>query len=141
MPESKKVDEALRELQRYRGHLSIVLDEYGGTAGIVTIEDLLEEIVGEIQDEYDDEAKQVHQREDGSYIITANLALDDLNELLSTELEAEDVDTVGGYIVDALGRIPAPTDVLEADGLRFTVLSVERKRIGRVRVERVQDEG
>ncbi len=136
MPESKKVDDALRDLQKHKSHMAVVLDEYGGTAGIVTIEDLLEEIVGEIQDEYDDESKLVHQREDGSYVVTAQLPLDDLAELLELPLESEDVDTVGGYIVDAMGRIPAVQDVLEHDGLRFTILSVEKNRIGRVKVER-----
>jgi CBS domain containing-hemolysin-like protein len=135
IPESKKVDDALRELQKHKGHMAIVLDEYGGTAGIVTIEDLLEEIVGEIQDEYDDESKLVHQREDGSYVVTAQLPLDDLAELLNRDLDAEDVDTVGGYIVHALGRIPAAQDTLDSAGLRFTVLSVEKNRIGRVRIE------
>ncbi|MCC7477155.1 HlyC/CorC family transporter [bacterium] len=137
LPESKKVDDALRDLQKHKSHMAIVLDEYGGTAGVVTIEDLLEEIVGEIQDEYDDESKLVHQREDGSYVVTAQLPLDDLAELLGLDLQAEDVDTVGGYIVDALGRIPAVNDQLDCDGLRFTILSVEKNRIGRVRIERL----
>jgi Mg2+/Co2+ transporter CorC len=136
LPASKKVDDALRELQKHQGHMAVVLDEYGGTAGIVTIEDLLEEIVGEIQDEYDEESKLVHQREDGSYVVTAQLPLDDLAELLDAPLEAEDVDTVGGYIVNALGRIPAAQDILDSNGLRFTILSVEKNRIGRVKVER-----
>jgi CBS domain containing-hemolysin-like protein len=140
IPESKKVDDALREMQRGKWQMAVVLDEYGGTAGIVTVEDLLEEIVGEIQDEYDEEARQVHEREDGTFIVTANLALDDLNELFATEIESEDVDTLGGYIVNTLGRIPKPQDSVEDHGLRFTVLSVERKRIGRVRIERVAAE-
>jgi CBS domain containing-hemolysin-like protein len=117
--------------------MAVVLDENGGTAGIVTVEDLLEEIVGEIQDEYDEEAKQIHEREDGSFILTANLSIDDLNDLFETEIESEDVDTLGGYIVNTLGRIPKPQDAFDDHGLRFTVLSVERKRIGRVRVERL----
>jgi CBS domain containing-hemolysin-like protein len=137
IPESKKVDDALREMQRGKWQMAIVLDEYGGTAGIVTVEDILEEIVGEIQDEYDEEAKQIHEREDGSYILTATLSIDDLNELFDTEIESEDVDTLGGYIVNTLGKIPSPQDSFDEHGLRFTVLSVERKRIGRVRVERV----
>lgn len=136
LPESKKVDEALRDLQRQKGHLAVVLDEFGGTAGIVTIEDLLEEIVGEIQDEYDDESKLAHQREDGSWVVTAQLQLNDLNELLGSALDAEDVDTLGGYIVHELGRIPAQQDQLERDGLKFTVLSVEKNRVGRVKIER-----
>lgn len=137
LPESRKVDEALRDLQKEKCHLAVVLDEFGGTAGIVTIEDLLEEIVGEIQDEYDDESKLAHQREDGSWVVTAQLQLDDLNELLDSSLEAEDVDTLGGYIVHELGRIPAVQDSLDQGGLRFTVLSVERNRVGRVKIDRI----
>jgi CBS domain containing-hemolysin-like protein len=136
IPESKKVDDALRELQRQKGHLAVVLDEFGGTAGIVTIEDLLEEIVGEIQDEYDEESKLAHQREDGSWVVTAQLPINDLNELLDVSLTAENVDTVGGLVVGRLGRIPKAQETLEIDDLRFTVLSVEKNRIGRLKVER-----
>lgn len=136
IPGSRKVDDALRDLQRKKSHLAVVLDEYGGTAGILTIEDLLEEIVGEIQDEYDDETKHVHKREDGSWVVSAQLKLDDLNELLAISIEEEDVDTLGGFLSNILGRIPKPRESVEYGGWCFTVLSVARNRIGRVLVER-----
>jgi CBS domain containing-hemolysin-like protein len=137
IPGSRKVDDALRDLQRKKGHMAIILDEYGGTAGIMTIEDLLEEIVGEIQDEYDDETKHYHQREDGSWVVSAQIRLDDLNELLLVSITENDVETLGGFIANELGRIPKARERVEHDGWRFTVLSVARNRIGRVLVERV----
>jgi Mg2+/Co2+ transporter CorC len=153
VPESSKVDDILRNLQRHKNHLAVVLDEYGGTAGILTIEDVLEEIVGEIQDEYDDEARLYHQREDGAWVVDAQLPLDELNELLGTQLAPEDVDTLGGLVLHALGRIPEESEqaLIAASGapakpegdedaaaaLRLTVLSVDRNRIGQVLVERV----
>ena len=137
VPGSKKIDDVLRELQLQKGHMAIVLDEYGGTAGILTIEDLLEEIVGEIQDEFDEESKPVHQREDGSWVVAAHLPLDDFNELLDASLETEDVDTLGGFIANRLGHIPHVREAVDAGGFRFTVLSVERNRIRRVQVERL----
>jgi CBS domain containing-hemolysin-like protein len=140
IPGSRKVDDALRDLQRKKSHMAVVLDEYGGTAGILTIEDLLEEIVGEIQDEYDEEIKHVHKREDGSWVVSAQLKLDDLNELLTISVEEDDVDTLGGFISNALGRIPKPRERVEYGGWRFTVLSVARNRIGRVLVESITQE-
>jgi CBS domain containing-hemolysin-like protein len=140
IPGSRKVDDALRDLQRKKSHMAVVLDEYGGTAGILTIEDLLEEIVGEIQDEYDEETKHVHKREDGSWVVSAQLKLDDLNELLTISIDEEDVDTLGGFLSNVLGRIPKPRESVEYGGWRFTVLSVARNRIGRVLVERAAQE-
>lgn len=137
IPGSRKVDDALRDLQRKKSHMAIILDEYGGTAGILTIEDLLEEIVGEIQDEYDDETKHFHQREDGSWVVSAQIRLDDLNELLAVSILANDVETLGGFIANELGQIPKARERVEYDGWRFTVLSVARNRIGRVLVEQV----
>jgi CBS domain containing-hemolysin-like protein len=141
VPAGRKIDDVLRELQRRKNHLAIVLDEYGGTAGILTIEDLLEEIVGEIQDEYDDESKLFYQREDGAYVVTAFMPLDELSEVLGRSLNAADVDTLGGYITVNLGRIPKAQEQLELDGLRFTVLSVAKNRIGRVLIERLGEPG
>ncbi len=140
VPGGRKVDDVLRELQKRKNHLAIVLDEYGGTAGILTIEDLLEEIVGEIQDEYDDESKLFYRRDDGAYVVTAFMPLDELSEVLGRTLAAEDVDTLGGFITVKLGRIPKPQERLEADGLRFTVLSVAKNRIGRVLVEELGED-
>ena len=138
IPEIRKVDDVLRDLQRHKGHMAVVLDEYGGTAGILTIEDLLEEIVGEIQDEYDDESKEAHQREDGSWVVAAHMSLDNFNEVIGTALKAEDVDTLGGYITSLMGRIPKVRETVEVEdlGLRLTVLSIDRNRIRRVLVER-----
>jgi CBS domain containing-hemolysin-like protein len=108
VPDSKPVADLLREMQRDRIHVAVVIDEYGGTAGLVTIEDILEEIVGEITDEYDREAPAIEPLPDGSYRITARLAVEELGELFGLELEDEDVDTVGGLLAKALGRVPIP---------------------------------
>ena len=138
-PASKKIDDVLRDMQKRKSHMAIVLDEYGGTSGMVTIEDLLEEIVGEIQDEYDDESRQFHRMEDGSWIVDAQCPLADVNDELGVNLEAEDVDTLGGYITNELGRIPEENDSIEAAGMRFSVLSVDRNRIRHVRVMLLDD--
>lgn len=137
VPASKKIDDALRELQTRQGHMAVVLDEYGGTAGILTIEDLLEEIVGEIQDEYDDESKLIYQRDDGAWVVDGQLPLDDLASELAIGLEAEDVDTLGGLVLHLLGHIPSPRESIVQDGLRFTVLSMEKNRVSRVLLERL----
>jgi CBS domain containing-hemolysin-like protein len=107
VPESKPVDELLREMQAHRSHLAIVIDEYGGTAGLVTIEDILEEIVGEITDEYDDEQPPIEQLDADTARVTARLALEDLGELFGLQLRVgDDVETVGGWLAQALGRVP-----------------------------------
>ncbi|MCB1216657.1 HlyC/CorC family transporter [bacterium] len=134
-PASKKIDDVMRDLQIRKSHMAIVLDEYGGTSGMVTIEDLLEEIVGEIQDEYDDESRQIHRMDDGSWIVDAQCPLSDLNEELGLSLEAEDVDTLGGFIANQLGRIPEESDTVDAGEMQLRVLSVDRNRIRRVRVQ------
>ncbi|WP_042387256.1 hemolysin family protein [Streptacidiphilus melanogenes] len=108
VPDSKPAADLLREMQRDRIHVAVVIDEYGGTAGLVTIEDVLEEIVGEITDEYDRETPAVEPLPDGSYRITARLPVEELGELFGLELEDEDVDTVGGLLAKALGRVPIP---------------------------------
>ena len=133
-PASKKIDDVMRDLQLRKSHMAIVLDEYGGTAGLVTIEDLLEEIVGEIQDEYDDESRQIHRLDDGSWIVDAQCPLSDFNEELGVSLEAEDVDTVGGFIANQLGRIPEESDTVDTGEMMLKVVSVDRNRIRRVRV-------
>ncbi|MEV8095488.1 hemolysin family protein [Kitasatospora sp. NPDC085879] len=108
VPDSKPAADLLREMQQMRSHVAIVIDEYGGTAGLVTIEDILEEIVGEITDEYDREIAPVEDLGDGSYRITARLLVEDLGELFGLELEDEDVETVGGLLAKHLGRVPIP---------------------------------
>jgi CBS domain containing-hemolysin-like protein len=134
VPEGKHVDELLTELREHRVHLAIVVDEYGGTAGLVTIEDVLEEIVGEIQDEYDSEEAIIERISDTEAIMDARVGLDDVNEMFDLELESEDYDTVGGFVYHQLGRMPAPGDEVRAEGLDLRVLSVLGRRIKKIRV-------
>ena len=137
VPEGKKIDSLLREFQRDRFHLAVVVDEYGGVAGIVTLEDVLEEFVGEIQDEYDREAPMVEPLADGSLRIDARLDADDFNEMTGSELETEGVDTIGGIVARELGRIATGGETVETGGWRFRVEGVEEKRILKVRADRV----
>jgi len=119
VPESKPIDDLMREMQRDQSHVAIVVDEYGGTAGLVTIEDVLEEIVGEIADEYDREDEPVERLGDGSVRVRSNLHLDDLGELFDRELDDDDVDTVGGLLAKALGRVPIPGASAVVEGLEL----------------------
>jgi len=116
--------------------MAIVVDEYGGTAGLVTIEDLLEEIVGEIEDEYDRSEVTVEHMGPNEAILDARVSIDDLNEIFGLAIEGEDFDTVGGFVYHLLGRVPIPGDEVSADGLRLRVLSVLGRRIKKVRVVR-----
>ena len=138
VPESKPVDELLREMQAQQTHVAIVVDEYGGTAGLVTIEDVLEEIVGEITDEYDVEAPLIDELPDGSLRVSARLHLDELSERLDVELEDDDVDTVGGLLAKHLGRVPIPGAQVWLHGIELTAESAQgrRNRIGTVLVRR-----
>jgi putative hemolysin len=133
-PESKKVSELLQELQNRRVHVCIVVDEYGGTAGMVTIEDILEEIVGEIQDEYDTEEPdfQALPNNEG-YILEAGMPIDDVNELLHIELPTDQSDTLGGFIYDQLGEVPQVSATVRFAGMRFEVLAVSDRRILKVK--------
>lgn len=134
VPEGKHIDELLAELRAQRVHMAIVVDEYGGTAGLVTIEDVLEEIVGEIQDEYDREEVTIQKISDEEAVMDARVSLDELNEMFAIEVESEDYDTVGGYVYHQLGRMPAPGDEVRADGLDLRVISVLGRRIKKIRV-------
>jgi CBS domain containing-hemolysin-like protein len=142
VPESKPIDDLLREMQARQIHLAIVIDEYGGTAGLVTIEDILEEIVGEITDEYDQEAPRVEWLADDCARVTARLPVDELGELFGIELEIEDVDTVGGLLAHALGRVPIAGSRATVDGLSLTAESLagRRNRIGTVLARRLPDQ-
>jgi CBS domain containing-hemolysin-like protein len=138
VPESKPVDELLREMQAELGHIAVVVDEYGGTAGLVTMEDVLEEIVGEIQDEYDREAPPVEDVDGETRRVTARLPVDDLEELYGVELPHEDVETVAGLLGSALGRVPIPGATATINGLVLIAESAKgrRNRIGSVLVRR-----
>ncbi|WP_341721371.1 hemolysin family protein [Micromonospora sp. FIMYZ51] len=140
VPDSKPVDDLLSEMQAARNHLVIVVDEYGGTGGLVTIEDILEEIVGEITDEYDVERPPVEQLPDGAVRVTARLPVEDLGELFDTELPHDEVETVGGLLAQSLGRVPIPGAEVEVGGLRLLAEGTtgRRNRIDTVLVRRVE---
>ena len=136
IPEGKKVDELLTELRQTKVHIAIVVDEYGGTAGIVTVEDLLEEIVGEIEDEYDVASTPIERLGEDEVVVDARVTVDALNELFDVNIEDEDYDTVGGLVYHILGKMPGAGDSLSVDGLDLQVLSVMGRRIKKVRVSR-----
>jgi len=140
VPESKPVDDLLREMQRDQTHFAVVVDEYGGTAGLVTIEDILEEIVGEITDEYDREAPEVEDLGDGRMRVSATMHVDDLGEMFDLDLDEDEVDTVGGLIAKTIGRVPILGSTCEVAGLRLTAerMSGRRHRIATVVVEPVK---
>ena len=142
VPESMTIDDLLHEFQRRKVHIAIVLDEYGGTAGLVTIEDLLEEIVGEIQDEYDVEEPLVEMLDDHSARVDGRASVDDLLDLWDMKLQLEDedeYDTVGGLVYHRIGGIPQPGDEIHVDGLRLTVETTDGRRVGKVLVVRELD--
>jgi CBS domain containing-hemolysin-like protein len=137
VPELKPVDSLLRELQADKVHLAVVVDEYGATAGIVTIEDILEEIVGEIVDEYDREEALVEELAPDAWRLDARLPVDELNELLDTDLPRQEWDTVGGLLFGLLGHVPTPGERIEVEGVRLTAERVRGRRIAKVLVKRV----
>ena len=141
VPESKPVDDLLREMQRDQSHFAMVVDEYGGTAGLITIEDILEEIVGEIADEYDREAPGVEDLGDGRFRVPATMAIDDLADLFDVEIDEDEVDTVGGLIGKTIGRVPILGSHCELAGLSLTAerMAGRRHRIASVVVERVPE--
>ncbi|CAN7388453.1 CBS domain containing-hemolysin-like protein [Arthrobacter sp. PvP023] len=128
VPESKQVSDLLRELQKESTHVAIVIDEYGGTAGLVTLEDLIEEIVGEIVDEYDTESAEAVALGNGSYRVSARMGIDDLGELFDVELDDDEVDTVGGLLAKALGRVPIVGSTVEVDGISLRAERLEGRR-------------
>jgi CBS domain containing-hemolysin-like protein len=136
VPETKQVSKLLKEMQEKQQHLAIVIDEFGGTAGMVTIEDLIEEIVGEIVDEFDDEEPMVVEIDDG-WLVDGKLDVDDLGELAGIDLPDEEWDTVGGLVFGLAGRVPDEGDTFDTDGLRFTAYKVEGRRISRVKVAKL----
>ncbi|HZJ06305.1 MAG TPA: hemolysin family protein [Nocardioidaceae bacterium] len=141
IPDSKPVDELLREMQAERKHVAVVVDEYGGTAGLVTIEDVLEEIVGEITDEYDEAEIEVEHLSNGSTRVSSRYPVDDLEEICGIAVEDDDVDTVGGLMAKHLGRVPIPGSLVETHGLRFEAESPSgrRNRIGTVLVTALRE--
>ena len=140
VPETKRVDELLREMQDKRVQLAIVVDEYGGTAGLVTVEDLVEEIVGDIEDEFDVAEQQVVRINEAEAVMDARVSVDELDRLFAVQVDGEGFDTVGGYVGHLLGRVPAVGDRVTTDELRLDVLSTVGRRVKRVRVTRATQE-
>ncbi|HEX8858890.1 MAG TPA: hemolysin family protein [Actinomycetes bacterium] len=137
MPESMRAADCLREMRRRKSHMVIVIDEYGGTAGLVTIEDLLEEIVGEITDEYDREEPNVEPLPDGGWRVNARMSIDEVNELLDMELPATEWDSIGGLLLNLVGDVPKEGQEVEFQGLRLRAERVQGRRVGRVRIHRI----
>ena len=135
IPETKRLDALLDEFLRGRNHLAVVVDEYGGTAGLLTIEDVLEQIVGEIGDEHDPEqAPELVRQDDGRILVSAKMRIEDFDEEIGSELDTGEFDTVGGLVIHRLGRLPRRGDSVEAGGWRFEVVSADRRRVKRLRV-------
>ena len=134
--EQKKTSELMREMSRKCSSIAIVLDEYGVTAGLITLEDILEEIVGEIRDEYDsDEEKDIVRTGQGEYLVSAAIRLTDLNDALGLELASENYESLGGFVMEHLDHLPEPGETLETAGLHFTVEKMERQRIDKIRIK------
>jgi CBS domain containing-hemolysin-like protein len=134
VPETKRVARLMREMQDLKYHLAIVVDEYGGTAGVVTLEDLIEELVGEIVDEYDVEEPPVQPLDNGAFSVSARLAVDELSELVDAQLPTGEWDTVGGLLFNELGRVPVEGESVDVDGLTMVAERVEGNRVGRIRI-------
>jgi len=134
VPETKRVPELLKQFQRQQTQIAIVVDEYGGTAGLVTIEDLLEEIVGEIRDEYDVESESVVDEGNGRFVFSGKVDVDEIAHRLDVHIEREGFETVGGYLLSHLGRVPTVGERFDIDGLRVEVLDAERRRVNKVRI-------
>jgi len=137
IPETKNLEQLLQEFKRKHVHLAIVIDEYGGTSGLITIEDLLEQIVGDIQDEYDREEALFEVNADGSITADARMPVEDLEEHFGVEIERDKFDTIGGFIFHLTGKIPAIGDVVEGAGLQLTIIDADERKIIKVRITRL----
>ena len=129
VPETIRTAELLENMRREHIHIAIIVDEYGGVAGIVTMEDILEQIVGEIQDEYDQETPEVQKLEDGSYLVQGSISLEDLSEALGTEFESEDAETLGGLVLTLSGSFPEVGETFNCNGWQIKVAELEEHRI------------
>ncbi|MBD3168082.1 MAG: CBS domain-containing protein [candidate division Zixibacteria bacterium] len=133
-PESKKVDELLRDMKRLKSHFSVIIDEYGGTAGILTIEDIVEEIVGEIEDEYDEELPPIEKIKDNQYLVNANMSIEELIGKTGINLPCESFETLGGFIYDQVGSLPDEGQTVQVDNLKFIVDKITGQRIISIRL-------
>ncbi|MDS0525636.1 hemolysin family protein [Clostridium sp. SHJSY1] len=137
VPESMSISELLKKFKKEKMHMAIVIDEYGGTFGLVTIEDILEEIVGEIQDEFDEDGDEIIKTEEGNYIVNGKLILEDINELLEISIEEENIDTIGGWIYSQLKDYPEINDTVTFEDYAFIVLDCDNKRITKVLIKKI----
>lgn len=140
IPETKSIDKLFKEMQMNKNHIAVVISEYGQTSGIVTMEDILEEIVGNIMDEHDDEEEMIRSLADGSYMAQGVAELEDLEDLLGLSFDKEDYNTLNGFMIDQLDCIPSeddPVEPVEYEGYRFTILEVENNRIEHVKIEKL----
>jgi putative hemolysin len=138
VPETKRVPDLLKEFQRKRLQIAVVVDEYGGTAGLVTVEDLLEEIVGEIRDEYDVEVERIVNEGHGKFLFSGSVHVEEMADLMKVTVEGEGFETVGGFLLSRLGRVPGVGEHLEVDGLDVEIVETEQRRITRVRMSRLE---
>ncbi|MDY4077682.1 MAG: transporter associated domain-containing protein, partial [Clostridium sp.] len=130
----KKVTEVFNEMKKNRIHMAVVLDEYGGTVGIVTLEDLVEEIVGEIEDEYDEHDDKIKVVKEDEYIVDGSAKLDEISDLIGVNMESEELDSIGGLIIEELGRMPEENEEVTIGKIKFKVEEVEKNRIKKVRI-------
>jgi len=137
VPESTSISELLKAFKKEKTQMSIIIDEYGGTSGLVTIEDILEEIVGELQDEFDDDGKEISKTEDGNYNVDGKVIIGDINELLDIEIDAENIDTIGGWIYSQLDSYPQVNEKVNYENYEFIILKCDRKRISQVSIKKL----
>lgn len=140
IPETKKISEVLKDLRDNKSHMAIVIDEYGGTAGILTLEDIIEEIIGEIMDEYDADQKLVVEHEDGSITVNARLEIEKLGDFLDVEFPEGDFESVGGFVINLLGKVPGVNEKVRYENLEITIEAATSRKIDRVRIRRIDRE-
>ena len=132
--EFKKITQLLEEMKKEKTQMAIVVDEYGGTAGLLTIEDLVEVIVGDIDDEYDEEEEEIVKINDNEYLVEGSTKISDVNEQLGINLESEEFDSIGGFIIGYLKRIPEENEIIEVEDVKFKVESIDKNRINKIRI-------
>lgn len=138
IPETKKISEVLKDLRDNKSHMAIVIDEYGGTAGILTLEDIIEEIIGEVMDEYDAEQKLIIEHDDGSITVNARLDIEKLEDFLNVEFTEGDFESVGGFIISLLGKVPEVNEVIIYDNLEIAIEAATTRKIDRVRIRKLE---
>jgi len=139
IPESKSISALLKLFKTEKSQIAVIIDEYGGTSGLVTVEDILEEIVGEIQDEFDEESNEIVKTEDGSYIVDGRVLLDTIMDLIDADIEVENIDTIGGWIYSQLKSYPKINDKFIYENYEFTVLKCDKNRISKVLIKKLSE--